>query len=90
MKHEIKKRSGMKRAPRAKAGQLKAQWGKLPDESPDIVYAWGDGCSKRDGALLNYFFTHTPNKAESLLKELEDRGYDIRTLKFSIEKTGDD
>jgi len=77
---------------RAKPGELCMFYGRLPGDNPDTIYSWGDGCSKRDGALLNmviggpiWDWNGKPNK--SLLDELKDRGYDITTLKFSIQKT---
>lgn len=57
----------------------------------DLLYEWGDGCSKADGALMHYafgveHFTIDRTWAPSLMKELHDRGYDLTTLKFSIKK----
>ena len=81
------------REPKAKDGELKAQWGKLQHDTPDLCYAWGDGCSRRDGHLLHNVLTGErfspglPVKSEKgLVAELEERGYDITTLKFSIQK----
>ena len=79
---------------KAKPGQLRMFYGRLPDDSaPDICYSWGDGCSKRDGALLNWVMaSERPGLLPgdpyfpSLLKDLESRGYDISTLEFSIKK----
>jgi len=87
---EVRKRRY--RAPKARRGQLKAQWGKLPGDSPEIIYAWGDGCHRGDGGLIHsmltspiyHFFDH--RYGPSYLEQLEERGYDITTLKFSIEK----
>jgi hypothetical protein len=57
----------------------------------DLLYEWGDGCSKADGALMHYafgvdHFTIDHTWAPSLMKELYERGYDLTTLKFSIRK----
>lgn len=79
---------------KAKPGQLRMFYGRLPDDSaPDICYSWGEGCSKRDGALLNWIIgskrppTVEGNPLEpSLLDELVSRGYDLSTLEFSIKK----
>ena len=48
------------------------------------------GPRKEDGMLLHVAFNHTPIAADepSLLSELEKRGYDLSTLKFSVERTG--
>ena len=85
---------------KAAPGQLRMFYGRLPrDSAPDICYAWGEGCSKLDVALLNYVIgSKRPplNPRDpfepSLLEDLESRGYDLSTLVFSIRKkkeTGD-
>lgn len=85
------------RAPTAKPGELKMQWGKLPGDSPDMCFAWGDGCSKRDGNFIYYVLAcqrPSTNRDEhgrmtfdkSVLDQLEERGYDLTTLRFSISK----
>jgi hypothetical protein len=69
-------------------------YGRLPDDSaPDLIYSWGEGCSKRDGALLNWIIgskrppsIHGQKWEPSLIEELRDRGYDLSTLEFSIRK----
>lgn len=76
---------------------MRIYWGKLPGENPGVLYAWqGNVSMKRDSKLLSHYFeTRWPDlfakplfsKMEpSLLEELEARGYDITTLKFSINK----
>lgn len=85
------------RATRKKAapGQLRMFYGRLPDDSaPDVCFAWGDGCSKRDGALLHWIIGSkraptVPGRdwEPSLLDELKSRGYDLSTLEFSIRKS---
>lgn len=81
------------RMPKAKPGQLKAQWGKSPDDSsPDICYAAGEGVPNCDTHLLHNFLHHQPYSQltheffDSFIDELKKRGYDITTLKFSVEK----
>ena len=71
---------------------------RLNGEMGDVLYEWGDGCGKNDGGLLHYHlgvgrlehsFDNDSVKyvvGKSLLEELHDRGYDLRTLKFSIKK----
>lgn len=81
------------RIPKAKPGELLVRWGR-PDrgEDPDVVFCWGEGVSKRDGNLAHYHLaTDRPHFGEpkvspSFIKELEARGYDIRTLKLSVFK----
>jgi hypothetical protein len=82
--------------PRARPGQLKVQWGKIADHDPDLVYARGEGVPSADGWLFHDALTSPNWKGPlsrdkfafdpSLLEELEARGYDIKTLKISIEK----
>lgn len=76
---------------RARPGELLMFYGRLPGDSPDTIYSWGEGCSKRDGALLNMVigskrYSVLGEWEKSLLEDLQDRGYDITTLKFSIRK----
>lgn len=83
--------------PKLKDGQLMVYWGKLPHDVPDIIIHWqGDSSMSRDSRLLYYHLScRRPDplakplfsKMEpSLIEELEDRGYDITTLRFSIMK----
>lgn len=80
--------------PKAKPGELKAQWGKQPDDSPDLCYAWGGtGAQRCDAHLIHQVFTCDrygfkgyDDREPSFLKELEKRGYDITTFRFSIKQ----
>lgn len=80
------------RSVNAREGQLLVKYGKLPYDEPDLIYAWGEGTSKADGNLLVHYISgkrYSPfNKKweDSLVEELEKRGYDITTLKISIQK----
>jgi hypothetical protein len=74
---------------RAKPGQLRAGWGRPdPGEDPDICYAYGGGgAAKPDGRILAEALEGlTIYEGRSLREELDRRGYDITTLKFSIEQ----
>lgn len=90
------------RARKVKPGQLVMYYGKLPGDSPDVVYAWGgDGAGKRHGNLLSWLmggpriellFGEDREKAHrdwrhgrSILEELDAAGFDLTTLRFSIE-----
>lgn len=75
------------RAPKAKPGELKVAWGKEKGDDPELFFCWGQGTSKRDNNLLMHFFSQkmTP-EGKSISQELQERGYDISTLKFSISK----
>lgn len=85
------------RVPKAKPGELRACWGKADRWSgPDICYAWGDGVPRADGRLLHNTlssermtvdFPNTGHKwVPSFVQELEERGYDLTTLRFSIQR----
>ena len=69
--------------------ELKVKWSK---KEKDILFEYPRRC---DGALLHYYMgSDTPvydpcldkkyELRKSLFKELEERGYDLTTLKFSI------
>lgn len=76
------------RAPKAKPGELIARWGKV-EGIVDLCY---DGPSRPDMHLLHGALTGKKFQpfdstwSASFLQELEERGYDITTLKFSIKK----
>lgn len=73
--------------PKAKPGQLVAKWGRpSTGDDPDLVYAWGgSGADKSDSRCLMSALEDAPTSSGlGLRAELEARGYDIRTLKFSI------
>lgn len=85
------------RKPKLKDGELRIYYGKLPGDAPDVIYAWqGDRSMKRDSALLClHFGSQQPDiharplfseMNPSLLDELDRRGYDLSTIRFSIMK----
>ena len=79
----------MRRLPKAKPGELRARWGVCErGESPDIVYGWGgSGAQKPDGAMLAHFFENLLGlHGRTLRAELEHRGYDLSTLRFSVKQ----
>ncbi|MBK9496681.1 MAG: hypothetical protein IPO08_19705 [Xanthomonadales bacterium] len=70
----------------AKHGELKVRWGKLDGES-QLLYEWGGGgAQKPDARILMSAIEDAPGrpKERSLSEELEARGYDLTTLRFSI------
>jgi len=87
------------RVSKAKDGELKAQWGKLPRDIPDMVFSRGVGVPKCDGHLLYGVLCGKQMRLavgdekrtayyghvfdKSFMDELTERGYDITTLKFS-------
>jgi hypothetical protein len=65
---------------------LWADWSK---RQQDVVFHWPD--AKADGRLLYAYLACERREFDgtwgpSLLKELEARGYDLTTLRFSIKK----
>ena len=77
------------RIPTAKVGELKACYGNAPfNVKADIQYCWGgDGASSADGRILCEAFEGTKVFDDKTLRQvLTERGYDITTLKFSIQK----
>lgn len=85
------------RKPKMKNGELRVYWGKPEHCEPDIVLAWqGDSMMKQDTNMIysfmcskhpDPFFKPLFGKMNpSMIEELDARGYDITTLKFSIMK----
>lgn len=75
------------RTVKAKPGELKAGYGTdEPRNRPDVVYAWGgDGAAKADAYILAAAFEENAiHGGRSLVRELESRGYDLSTIRFSI------
>lgn len=70
-------------------GKLVARWSK---RERDVLYDWGDGVSKSDASFLNTILTgkrHHPfddTWSPGFIEDMEARGYDISTLRFSIQK----
>lgn len=78
--------------PRSRDGELKCQWGKLADHKPDLIYTRGEGIPRADAHLLHSTISskdYSPMDKQwhpSFIEELEARGYDIKTLKISVQK----
>lgn len=78
--------------PRSRDGELKCQWGKLADRNPDLIYTRGEGIPRCDAHLLHNTISskdYSPMDHDwhpSFLEEPELRGYDIKTLKISVQK----
>lgn len=76
------------RLPVAKDGELLAKYGRDGGDN-DIFYCFPDNsCGmSRDTRLLSNAFECTKQlSGKTLREELVERGYDITTLKFSIQK----
>ncbi len=75
-------------APKAKKGELLVKYGKV-DGVCDIQYCWPDNESSMHidiNLLLIALHRNKMFEGKSLIEELENRGYDITTLKFAIKK----
>ncbi len=76
------------RTPNAKDGQLLVKYGQEHGDR-DLFYCWPENRSnmKADSRLLMLALEGVEiHDGKSLRKLLEERGYDITTLKFTIQK----
>lgn len=82
---------------RAKPGQLRLKYGLDSDGERGHVIAHGDGVHRGNGHLMSEIFREMgeprpwpellndrPDRP-SFLKELEDRGFDLKTLEITIQ-----
>lgn len=77
------------RTPKVIEGQIKFQRGKLDDEI-DMLVIYGDDVPRCDRSLVMQLFTSEQltwdmKTRPSFIEELKRRGYDLDTLRFSIE-----
>lgn len=73
----------------AKPGEIKVAWARPSlGEPPDLCVAWGgSGSSKSDGRIvLEALEGLSVYDGRSLREELSRRGYDVTTLKLSVQK----
>jgi hypothetical protein len=73
----------------AKPGELKVAFGRMEfQRDPLIVYYHGDGYLPGRGAarVLSDYFEGMKLDGKTLVEHLIERGYDIETLKFTIQK----
>lgn len=85
------KKSRRYRRPKVIAGQIKMQRGRIGSDDPDICIFYGDDVPRCDRALVmntmcSPRWSYENKSMPSFLDELEARGYDIETFKFSIER----
>jgi len=77
------------RVPKAKPGELKACFGRSDrfESSPDLCYVWGGkGVASSEGRVLSTAFEECHvYDGKNLRQVLEARGFDITTLRFSIQ-----
>lgn len=86
------------RSPIAKPGEVKIAYGRASrHDAPDICAAWGGhGADKPDARTIMHALTERRmvpafpslefEERPSLVEELEARGYDITTLRFTIQR----
>jgi hypothetical protein len=74
------------RIPTTKPGELKAGWARVDGNSPSVAYNWGGGgAAKSDARILSNALEEVHvHDGKTLIEELEARGYDLSTLRFSI------
>lgn len=78
------------RTPTAKPGELKIAYGKERGNNSELFFCWGgEGAGKRDSNMLMHFFhqARLADNGRSLVEELQARGFDITTLKFSVKQS---
>ncbi len=72
-------------------GRLECYFGKSEDGDVDVVYGYGgSGASRADSRLLCTFFENLTYNCftgeKNLRQHLAERGYDLTTLRFSIQR----
>lgn len=73
----------------AEPGELKIGYGTCePGGRPDLVYAYGGGGTRKaDGIVLSMAFEQIEVLDGKTLRQLlEERGYDIKTLRFTVRR----
>lgn len=57
-------------------------------DAPDLLVNWGgEGACKQDGGMLCHFLAGVNGlHGRTLIKELEYRGYDLETMRFTVRK----
>jgi hypothetical protein len=74
--------------PSPKSGQIVVGWATEKHSDPGLVYCrLGDRLMSRDTNMLgNFFETQLGLHGRTLIEELKERGYDLSTFRFSIQK----
>lgn len=90
---KTKRRRGPKRM---KDGELSVSYGYTREQGEDIYVTNGPGTSRADGHLMHFWFNCLRPPASvlrledgegpTLVDDLKSRGYDITTLRFTIQK----
>jgi len=67
-----------------KPGELKVRWSVREN---DVLLEWGgDGTSASDGAWINFWLSHHKGFNDTFLRELDARGFDVKTLRISVKR----
>lgn len=76
------------RMPYPKSGQIKVGWAAERGDDPGLIYCRkGPAEMSRDTLMLTQFFQQIEGRfGRTLEQELIERGYDISTFRFSIDK----
>lgn len=80
------------RRPKVVERQIKMQMGRIDGDDPDMCIFYGDDVPRCDRALImnalcsGIYDTGRKETTPSLIDELRSRGYDLDTLRFSIER----
>lgn len=79
-----------RRTPKIKAGQLMAYYGYADGVGPDLCVNWGPGTGgSPDGRILCSALSSPVSRLDGnkpFFEELEARGYDLNTLRFTIQR----
>lgn len=80
------------RKPSPKSGQIVVAWATEKGNHPELMYFHeGSRMMKRDvNLLMSAFGTQPLMFGKTLIEELIERGYDLSTFRFSIEKLPQD
>jgi hypothetical protein len=80
------------RKPSPKRGQIVVAWATEKGNYPELMYCYqGNQMMKRDiNLLMSAFGTQPLLFGKTLIEELTERGYDLSTFRFSIEKLPQD
>lgn len=69
----------------ATPNQIKVGFNK---SAQDTAYAWGEECDKTDVLVLKEALFHLKDsQGKTAIDQLKERGFNIETLKLSIQKT---
>jgi hypothetical protein len=79
------------RRPRMKDGRVEVYFGVVDGHRPDWCVIWGEGTARCDARFVLSHIADPISYSilkdkETFVAELESRGYDLSTLRFTIDK----